>query len=168
MNIKPWRKFKEPEYDDIWNLFYRAFDFNPSIKPSLNNPTFKEPTPSITFSFQYDIESDILDEFHELMLGFMKSCAKTDEEVLLLDWQHEGYAYAPHLYDPKIHPSINFFPDGDYAIALSRDWDWGILGHPWEQSICFFGSNLIELVVLNLPKLFDKMIRQNGVPIEGI
>ena len=34
-------------------------------------------------------------------------------------------------------------PDGEYYIFLSRDMRWGILTHPWEETICILGKDLI-------------------------
>ena len=31
-------------------------------------------------------------------------------------------------------------PNGDYTIFVGRDHAFGIVGHPWEQSLCVFGE----------------------------
>ncbi|MFB4279141.1 DUF2716 domain-containing protein [Nonomuraea sp. MTCD27] len=35
------------------------------------------------------------------------------------------------------------FPNGDYYVFLSEDRTNGTFGHPWEQTLCIFGTSLI-------------------------
>ncbi len=53
------------------------------------------------------------------------------------------------------------YPNGDYAICLSEDMNSGTFGHPWEQTICIFGKELIEITRTNLPLNFSKVLREN-------
>jgi Protein of unknown function (DUF2716) len=35
------------------------------------------------------------------------------------------------------------FPNGDYYIFLTEDLTQGTFGHPWEQTFCVFGRDLV-------------------------
>jgi hypothetical protein len=174
MNTKPWRILEETESLEVWQRFARVFEFKPSMAVSLDNPTFKEPLPSVTFDVSDDSEDDSEDknieeeDFFKIMLGHLARCTEKDEEVYILDWHHTCYAIYPHHITARDHPPMMFYPDGDYIITLSKDFSWGTLGHPWEQSICIFGSKLIDAVLSKRPKLFNKVIRQNGLPAREV
>lgn len=174
MNIKPWRILEETESLEVWQRFARVFDFKPSMAVSLNNPTFKEPLPSITFDVSDNISDDSEDknieeeDFFKIMLEHVTRCTAKDEEVYILDWHHTCYAIDPHHITTQDHPPMMFYPDGDYIITLSKDFSWGTLGHPWEQSICIFGSKFIDTVLSKKPKLFNKVIRQNELPAREV
>jgi hypothetical protein len=45
---------------------------------------------------------------------------------------------------------VEVFPDGDYYIFLTEDMSVGRFGHPWRQTLCIFGTGLVESLV---PKL---------------
>jgi hypothetical protein len=170
MNTKPWRILEETESLEVWQRFARVFEFKPSMAVSLDNPTFKEPLPSVTFDVSDDSEDEnsTEDDFDKRMLEHLARCTEKDEEVYILDWHHTCYAIYPHHITARDCPFTLFYPNGDYIITLSKDFSWGTLGHPWEQSICIFGSKLIDAVLSKRPKLFDKVIRQNGLPAREV
>ena len=56
------------------------------------------------------------------------------------------------------------YPDIDYAICLSADLKTGTFGHPWEQTICVFGSELIKIVEPMLAESGFSVLRRNPVP----
>ena len=85
------------------------------------------------------------------------------ERVIALDWQHQGYYFRPERFEG--HWEIPPFPDGDYYIFLSEDMTEGWFGHPWEQTICVFGSRAVYSLALGLPKLFTSPVRSDGVPV---
>ncbi|MDQ0899197.1 DUF2716 domain-containing protein [Paenibacillus sp. V4I7] len=67
----------------------------------------------------------------------------------------ESFHYNPHLGPPR---TISFYPDGDYYLFINKDFLWGYLGHPWEQTISIFGGDLIHQFEINRPKLFGEVV----------
>jgi len=55
---------------------------------------------------------------------------------------------------------IPVFPNGDYYFFIQKDFKWGYLGHPWEESITIFGEELIESFERNKPEMFQNILRQ--------
>lgn len=43
---------------------------------------------------------------------------------------------------------------------IQKDFKWGYLGHPWEESITIFGEELIESFERNKPEMFQNILRQ--------
>jgi len=73
---------------------------------------------------------------------------------LVLDWQHPSYWFRPHAVADATRwpPSpVTPFPDGDYYIFLTEDMSQGTFGHPWEQTLCVFGNDLVDDLVPTLP-----------------
>lgn len=86
-------------------------------------------------------------------------CIGNEEYIYALDWQHSAFRYNPrikikqrsfYVVDERYgHGGYNaffpsFFPDGDYYFFISKNLDWGYLGHPWQQKVWVFGKRLIE------------------------
>jgi hypothetical protein len=152
------RKLQDPEYTRIWEAFSRRFDFRPSYGGPY--PGISEPDPSITFELPEEHTDQDVDEFSEAVRRAIRHCAKGDQEVYYLDWQHECYAFEPSRTEPK---GFNGYPDGDYAIFLALDLSFGSFGHPWEGTICFFGPAFIEQILLAAPRLLSKVKRSKGI-----
>jgi hypothetical protein len=155
------RKLQEPEYSQIWNTFYRRFDFRPSYGGPY--PGINEPNPSIVFELPAEHTDQDVDEFAEVVRKALQHCAKGGEEVYYLDWHHDCYAF---LADFDV-PVGNGLPDGDYAIFLARDLSFGSFGHPWEGTICFFGPEFIEQILCAAPRLLSKVKRSQGIDGQG-
>ena len=66
-----------------------------------------------------------------------------------------------YLGDAAIFPKV----DGDYFIFLAEDFRFGVFGHPWEQTMCIFGQELIEAVKACKVMTFAKLIRENGIAL---
>lgn len=164
-----WWDIKEPECTQVWTDVNLAFDFTPSTSP-WDWPGFREPIPSITYGFSNEEDDAAVDEFLVLMTAHICVCARADEWVYGLDWQHICCRYNPHWLDEPAPDALGrrapwerfLLPDGDYAITLADDWRWGTLGHPWERSLCVFGQPLMDAVVQAKPRLLGHVIRVNG------
>lgn len=158
---------RDAEYASVWNDFTLAFDFRPSTSP-WDWPGFREPAPSVTYALSLQEDDALIDEFYDAMREHLLACARPDEEVYGLDWQHECQRYRPHAVfgdetaERAVHWTAYLMPDGDYAITLADDWRWGVLGHPWERSICVFGEGLVEAVRTRPPRVFDHVLRVDG------
>ena len=150
------KEFDESDYDRVWNQFNRIFDFKPSVEPKYW-PGILEPTPSFTISLtesDYGTSPDEIDLVDFFQMSFNKLSGENRIRYIL-DWQHTCY-YAPDVFTNA--PWV--FPDGDYAICLNEDMTVGTFGHPWEQTICVFGKELVDITRKALPREFSKVLRE--------
>ena len=82
-----------------------------------------------------------------------------------LDWQHPGYRFRPHLPVEVDHLgdwTLPFLPDGDYYIFVDPQWRFGTLGHPWEQTLCVFGDELLRVLAPRLVDALGEPVRRGG------
>ena len=55
---------------------------------------------------------------------------------------------------------ISVHPDGDYHGFVARDFSWGLLGHPWEETVTTIsGEKLISSFDESAPLMFRNVIR---------
>ncbi|MFD1245073.1 DUF2716 domain-containing protein [Paralysiella testudinis] len=146
------RLLAEPEYSVIWDEFYRKYNFNPSIE---NFPSISEPRQSITFGLALTHNDAMIHELTKCITGGLKCSTFGNEEFYYLDWQHQCYA------GDVLELRRGYYPDGDYAIAMNKNLDFGTFGHPWERSICIIGEELVLHVIQNKPRIFNCILRNN-------
>jgi hypothetical protein len=110
--MNAWTELTEFEHNDVWDRFYSAFDFQPSIQP-INWPGICEPLPSETYKIGHiygNSEAQHLEEDLNLSaLKAFRSCVGMHEPLYALDWQHSCYWFRPHLLgenDPWGVPSL--------------------------------------------------------------
>jgi len=151
------RSLVNSEYSEVWDNFEKKFSFRPSVNGPF--PAIKEPDDSITFLLAWDHDDAMIDELRNAIFSALAACAIEAQEFYYLDWQHECYAL-----DIKTSAEtwINGFPDGDYAIFLSKDMSVGTFGHPWEYSICIFGEAFAKAIIKQKPAMLEKVIRNSG------
>ncbi len=156
-----WIYLSEAEEDEIWNKFRKEFEFRPSVH-EIDFPGIKEPIPSVTYDVSYvfssvDREALVTDLQKKLLKAFQR-VTKQGELVYAMDWQHQCYKFDPKA---KICQDweIPALPDGDYYIFLTKDLMYGQFGHPWEESICVFGKEFLNVLSADLPRMFTKVIR---------
>ena len=148
----------------IWDKVYSDYEFSPSVSIF---PSFKVPGPFITYDISHYfgelVDLNVYDELEEKALKVFKENTASNEYMMALDWQHECYWVNPHLeferneFDEWMIP---VFPNGDYYFFIQKDFKWGYLGHPWEESITIFGEELIESFERNKPEMFQNILRQ--------
>ncbi|MEV6967876.1 DUF2716 domain-containing protein [Hamadaea sp. NPDC051192] len=164
MVTKAYRELTGDE-KEVWDYFSKVFDFRPSMH---RFPAIFEPVPSVTWSLSsLDDEpgDDRLDGLVRVLhAGFTTLVG--EGSILCLDWQHPSYRVWPSLIGPENigRPGwpLSPYPDGDYFIYLAEDLRFGTLGHPWELSLCAFGSDLLNLVEADLHDTLGKVIRRDG------
>ncbi|MFS3916219.1 DUF2716 domain-containing protein [Bacillus australimaris] len=162
--MKNWIPLTNKELKYVWNTFYRDFKFKPSIS---RFPAFQIPSPFITYDISaYFEESSLLlsdEDLEEKALLVFQEQIKADEYMLVLDWQHECYWVTPHGSFEKDEFGewrVPVLPNGDYYFFLSKEMHWGMLGHPWVQSITIFGEGLIDSFKRHPPILFQRQMRE--------
>lgn len=180
-----WQKLEPtlfgPIYTEVWDRFYEQFQFRASIKAA-DWPGIVEPIPSVTYSVQNafgsgsnEIFYSLFYETNEKFRKAFRACTRQNEKIYALDWHHEAFWFYPHGEMESNTASVadeyerrNFdawkipvFPDGDYYIFLAEDFRFGTFGHPWEQTICVFGQQLIDAIELDKPSFFTEIQRKN-------
>lgn len=155
-----WEVWRELEYDSTWALFDERFQFKPDFYertiPAIRlagdclvldlAPVFSDNGPRFAAA-QAAVNAAALRAFVLL----------TDDELVALDWQHSAYRYSPAahaLSSAKL--LIPVFPNGDYYIHMSPDLRWGTFGHPWQESLCIWGHDLVETLGAELSTWLPK------------
>lgn len=154
-----WMEYTDEEYDQIWDRIDSKLKFSPSDSIF---PSFKVPSPFVTYDISHYFGESINDLESKALQAFKKNTA-SNEYIMALDWQHECYWVNPHLEFERNEFNewiIPVFPNGDYYFFIQKDFKWGYLGHPWEESITIFGKELIESFERNKPEMFRNILRQ--------
>lgn len=160
-----------PDYDRYWSEFGERFTFRPSVSPEVR-PGIREPRDSVTLSLtpifggpRSTFAAGEAAVGAEALRAFV-AVFKAAERLVVLDWQHQGYWFRPHVHAVSenvwpVHP----FPNGDYYIFLTEDMTAGTFGHPWEQSLCIFGEALVNQLAPALATWLP-ILRRGGEPAE--
>jgi hypothetical protein len=138
-----------------WTPFHQRFAFRPGMR---SWPAIEEPRPSVTFDLgplfagshaQFAAGADAI---NSLTLLALIRVLDPDTSVVVLDWQHQTYRFRPHLFACQSDQQwpTTVFPNGDYYIFLTDDMSTGTFGHPWEQTLCVFGEQLMSALVPTL------------------
>ncbi|SOE06494.1 Protein of unknown function [Streptomyces sp. Ag109_G2-15] len=162
----------EAEYRSVWDRFYAEFAFHPSVNPA-KWPAVKEPADSITWSLA-SLDEDPgyvrLDRFVTVVEQGLTACIEPQARLFALDWQHTSYSFDPHrVGGPGQDPwPLSPYPDGDYYIYLSEDFQLGSFGHPWEASVCLFGQRLLDAVAVEVDDVLGPPLRRAGRPCPAV
>ena len=170
----------EVDYGAAWSAFDAKFAFEPRYHPvasklrseysAAGRAAIIEPADSVTYSIS-GIHGDearyesLTRELSASVLHCFRLLTTCDERVTVLDWQHPAYTWRCHgensLESLDSWP-VTMFPDGDYHIFLGPEIAWGVFGHPWEESMCFWGSALLELIKDAAPRALGEILRSGG------
>lgn len=136
----------EKLYREIWDKIYKDYKFTPSIN--------KQVTP---FKFNvgvcYRLREYWSAEQEKIVNEIFKSLS--DDDIYALDWQHDCFEYNPkeeielgyNYHDDDRDCQVYFpsyYPNGDYYFFVSKDWQYGMFGHPWRREIYLIGDKLIN------------------------
>ena len=154
-----WEPLTRDEYDAVWDRFFREFAFHPSVHPD-HFPGIREPRGSVTWALWPSPWREGDEEaLQEQFLAAFRACTAADETIYALDWQHLCYWLRPHRTFEEW--TILVLPNGDYHIFLSRDFSWGVFGHPWEWTVCVFGEPLLHaLHTAGEPAMLASILRR--------
>lgn len=145
------RELTEAEDTRIWDAVDSKLAFAPSVSAF---PGFFAPPPFRVYAMMGDhYDEAVLDAFTARANEWLRAVANPDEELFWLDWQHRCYAFLPH------RETVSVYPDGDYCLVVPADLSWGMLGHPWENTITFFGAALCALVDRERPPFLTRLLR---------
>jgi hypothetical protein len=154
--------------------FMDRYQFRLGIE-SKDWPAIVEPTPSVTWDLASIFTGSYPGGFAAgcrdvaaLVLGTLQDCTEWWETVVFHDWAHPSVLFRPHRVDePEEVPGWEFgglFPNGDYTIFLGRDAAFGILGHPWERTICVFGAPAVMAFTARNRGVLATVLRRDGRP----
>lgn len=150
----------------------RNFRGKLSFKPHTKEfPGINEPSPSITYRVSSIWETDaenhrrILADFHACAYKAFRCCVQEGQWLFATDVYHYDHWFYPRSAFEWSNPDAwktPLFPNGEYSIFVPKSCYFGLFGHPWEQTICIFGSPLVSAFELYKPELFRHIIRKNG------
>ena len=138
------KQLSEDESQETWDKFYEVFHFKPSPK---DFPSITSGKPQLKFDIQDCFSPDY--PFHKLedfAIALFTKISKPKDRLYALDWQHTCYDFDPRLKMDRNEFGeweIPVFPNGDYYIFLTKDFENLWFGHPWEQTITLIGDEIV-------------------------
>jgi hypothetical protein len=136
---RPIRPVGEVEYADLLDRFTRKFTFRPSVHTF---PALAEPENSVTWAEHLGAA----DEIQAIVRRGLAACTAPGELVFWADPHHLGSAADLRRVDGPGQPRWRepVAGDGDYAINTTFDLRFGTFAHPWEDSLCVWGADLLQ------------------------
>lgn len=158
----------------LWADFAEQFHFRAGVT-SKDWPAIAEPVPSVTWDLSPVFSGDSPGGFGPgmlavagLVLGTLQDCTDWHETVAFHDWVHPSALFRPHQVDEPQEVSGwdtgGLFPNGSYTIFVGRDYAFGVIGNPWEQSLCVFGDAAVDAFAVRNLKILDRILRQQNQP----
>lgn len=147
------------EYKEVWDRFDALFHFWPSCsdgeEPFVFNMSYT--AYKLTEYWNEEQEAIVNDIFMQM----------SPSDIYALDYQHDCFIFNPGeeiaaerkwpgWHDAERDCQVYFpsyYPDGDYHFFASKDFSYGMLGHPWKGVIYVFGNRLAELFERNRDSL---------------
>lgn len=137
----------EKLYNEIWDKINNDYKFCPSINKKVKPFNFDVEYVCYKLKSLWNVEQE------KRVNNIFKSLS--NENIYALDWKHECFEYNPsenieyqyHYYDDNRNVEVYFpsyYPDGDYHFFISKNWDYGMFGHPWRKELYIFGIKLIN------------------------
>lgn len=161
-----WELLENVEESHVWREFQQKFQFSPRLHGS--DTGIQEPVDSVTFDISWYYTSQeqntLAQEVHEWLFHGFVAMNPPGASVYALDWQHPCYKVVlaefdlrqyntlllhqngllRHAEDGGYYYLIPVIPDGDYSMFLTHDLTNGTFGHPWRETLCIFGKDLLE------------------------
>ena len=143
-------------YQKIWDTLYTEYSFFPSVDSGKHwlkpNGVFR------TYRFQAS-----WNEKQEALINSIL-CKTVGKEMYALNWHHDCFTFDPneniptgYMYHDKERDCNvyfpDYYPDGDYHFFVSKDWKFGLYGHPWRKELIVVGEELIDEIENNLKDL---------------
>jgi hypothetical protein len=158
----------------LWAEFADRFRFRLGIAAG-EFPAIIEPTLSVVWDLGSVFAGDFPGGFRAgvrmvaaSVLGTLQDCTDWWESVAFHDYAHPSCLMRPHKVDePEDVPGWDvggLFPNGDYTIFVGRDHGFGILGHPFEHSLCVFGESAVSAFTTRINGALT-VLRRDGQPL---
>ena len=139
-------------YRTIWDKIYSDYSFHPST-----GSHGKWLKPEGVFR-KYKL-GKIWNEEQEAVINSIL-CEVIGKEMYALDWQHDCFLFDPNeriltgfeYYDDARKCNVYFpeyYPNGDYHFFVSKNWTFGLYGHPWRKELIVVGEELISAIEKN-------------------
>ncbi|WP_445486889.1 DUF2716 domain-containing protein [Niallia sp. 03133] len=165
-----WSMLSNGQNDLLWEIVVTKFNFRPSIKKRRFFMPYQVPKPFITYDissyFENTAADTIMDDLENKTLEVFMECTMLNEKIYALDYQHPGYEFDPRKTmdrDEFNEWIVPIFPNGDYYFFFQKNFEWGILGHPWREEMMIFGEKLIDSYKKHMPILFkDNVVEQES------
>lgn len=143
-------------YQKIWDKIFSEYSFYPSAD---SHRKWLKPGGV----FQKFLLTTLWDERQEAIVNTIL-CEVIGEEMYALDWQHDCFLFDPNeriptgyaYFDNERNCSVYFpayYPNGDYHFFVSKNWAFGLYGHPWRKELIVVGEELILEIEKNLKTL---------------
>lgn len=134
------RKLEDKEYTAVWRKFGESFNFKPS---TTRFPGISTTLPQLKLRLKREAYTDDAeaDRFYELANTLFVKTTTEGERLYGLDWHHECYDFDPR--QSAEGSPVPIYPDGDYAIVLTKDFKQVWFGHPWEETITIIGDRFV-------------------------
>ena len=140
----------------IWDFIYSEYNFYPSVK---GKKQWLKPHGEFRI---YALPKKRAEQKKALINRIL--CEVVAEEMFALDWQHDCFSFDPNekiptgnmYYDSERNVNAYFpgyYPDGDYHFFVSKDWRFGLYGHPWRKELIVVGEELISEIEKHLSYL---------------
>ncbi|MEK3712004.1 DUF2716 domain-containing protein [Bacillus sp. FSL K6-1005] len=152
-----WYPLNEENNDYIWSQVNGIIKW----KPGSEFYKIKPPKPYSVFDVSINIDKETIDDLESKMLKAFQACTTPQETMYALDWQHESYVFHPHGRIPKDEFGewpVPIFPNGDYYFFFHQNFEWGVLGDPWQQTITLFGEKILNQIEHDKPIIFGENI----------
>jgi Protein of unknown function (DUF2716) len=169
-----WVELDRSAGNALWAEFADRFQFRAGIN-SDRWPAIVEPLPSVVWDLSPIFAGAYPGGFAigcrdvaALVLGTLQDCTEWPETVAFHDWVHPSLLLRPSKVDePEEVPGWDvggLFPNGDYTIFVGRDFAFGVLGHPWEQSLLVFGALAVTAFEARNNGKLTTVLRRDGQP----
>ena len=141
-----WKELDNNSYNEVWDKFNKELDFNPY---GSHDKAIHTEYPILKYNIKrlFNPEFDI-SKMENYALELFQAITEPGEKMYALDWQHPAYEFDPRgemERDEFGEWKVPIFPNGDYYIFLTQDFQNVWFGHPWEPSITLIGKKLIDL-----------------------
>ncbi|GAA3987957.1 DUF2716 domain-containing protein [Allokutzneria multivorans] len=149
----------DPDHDALGEEFEARFAFKPSYT---YYPGIDEPADSITWHVADVAKAHA--RVQDIVERGLRARVRPGEDVHSVRWWRQGYRFDPARVGGPGQPG---WPgtacwEGDYYKLLTRDLRMGTFWHPWEESLCVFGAELLAEVEDELTAALGTVMRRGG------
>ncbi|MFJ5985454.1 DUF2716 domain-containing protein [Lentzea sp. NPDC092896] len=152
----------------LWREFVAEFDFRRARRPVI-----REPVPSVTWTLPPCGTSDrpFPDStlpVAQVVCDVLRDCVECWDSVFHHDGVHPSTQYRPHrVTDIRDLDRWEYshYPNGDYSIFVAKDLSFGVVGDPYEQSLCFFGAQAVTAAENHNHGVLAHALRRNGISV---